>query len=323
MFDGCGRKIEYLRVSLTSACNLHCRYCRPEGTVSAGEGLTYGEFLRVIDIFARLGIKKVRLTGGEPLLCPDLPKLIKGTKAVAGIEEVALTTNGVDLAKYGKELVASGLDAINVSVDTLDENRYHELTGNAELTKVWEGLELLKKLPLKVKINAVPIRDFNEVDLVPLAMLAKESDWDIRFITLMPIGCAGEGTFTNGGLAAADTKKLLEEQLGELIPVENSGLAGPAEYYRAAGIKGRIGFIDALNKPFCKLCNRLRITADGFCKLCLYSPDGTDLRQLLRAGCSDELIMALIQKAVMNKPQGHHFGNDGEQDRRYMYQIGG
>lgn len=323
MFDGCGRKIEYLRVSLTSDCNLHCRYCRPEGTVSAGKGLTHGELLRTVDIFARLGIKKVRLTGGEPLLWSELPKLIKEIKASAGIEEVALTTNGVYLAKYGKELVVSGLDAINVSLDTIDENRYRELTGNAELAKVREGIELLKEMPIKVKINVVPIKDFNEDDLVPLAMLAKESDWDVRFITMMPIGCAGEGSFFGGGLAAADTKRLLEGQLGELISAENAELAGPAEYYRADGFKGRIGFIDALNKPFCKLCNRLRITADGFCKLCLYSADGTDLRQLFREGYSDELIMALIQKAVMNKPQGHHFGSDTKQDRRYMYQIGG
>ena len=327
MIDKFSRQIEYARISVTDRCNLRCRYCMPENGVekfSHAEILTFEEIIRVAKIFAQLGIKKIRITGGEPLLRKNLPELIRAIKKIPGIEQVALTTNGVLLAAQAKNLIAAGLDAINLSLDALDENIFAYLTRCKLFAESRAGLQiLLDENFINLKINCVPIRGVNDGEILKIAELAKIYPVKIRFIELMPLGCAKNSDLR--GVPTAEIFARLEENFGALIPAGKNFLGGPARYFRLKDFRGQIGFIDALEHKFCGTCNRIRLTAEGFLKLCLNFGVGLDLRKLLRGGATDAEIYAAIERAILEKPREHLFNNSANKnfDSRKMYQVGG
>ena len=322
MKDQYGREINYARISVTDRCNLRCRYCMPECGVKKiphAEILTLEEILRVGKIFSRLGIKKIRLTGGEPLLRKNLPTLIRELKNISGIEQVTLTTNGVLLKNFAPELIAAGLDGINLSLDTLDEKIFEQLTRRKFFKEIISGLEILLRKNLAIKINCVPLRGVNDREILELATLAEKNFIKVRFIELMPIGCA-----INSGLRGIPTAEIfseLEKKFGELIPVhKKNSLQGPAKYFQPKNFIGEIGFIDALEHKFCGECNRIRLTAEGFLKTCLSFDNGLDVRNLLRSGVADEKILAEIRETIYRKPREHNFGCS---TNFQMYQVGG
>lgn len=329
MFDRYQRKIEYVRISLTDRCNLRCRYCMPEEGVEKlrhEDILRFDEIVRIVRALASLGVRKVRLTGGEPLIRRNIVELVREIHAVPGIETIAMTTNGVMLADMAEDLVQAGLTGINISLDTLKVASFTELTRRPFFTRVEDGIEAIAATGLKdVKFNCVPIAGVNEEELPDLvARFTRERPWKFRFIELMPIGCAYEAGFT--GVPMAEVRSRLEASFGPLRPVlPEHGVHGPAVYYQAAGFAGQIGFIDAMEHQFCSSCNRVRLTAEGFLKLCLNARTGVDLRHLLRSGMSDEELRQALQQAIYCKPQEHHFkaASYEEKDSRAMYQVGG
>lgn len=322
MKDQFGREINYARISVTDRCNLRCRYCMPECGVEKipHDGiLTLEEVLRVAKIFERLGIKKIRLTGGEPLLRKNLPALIRELKKLSGIEQITLTTNGVLLKDFAPELLAAGLDGVNLSLDTLNEKTFADVTRRKLFDKVIDGLEVLLNERINVKINCVPLRGINDGELLKLAALAKDNPVKVRFIELMPIGCAWESGLK--GIPTDEIFSTLESKFGKLVPVrEKNSLQGPAQYFKPKSFIGQIGFIDALEHKFCGKCNRIRLTATGFLKTCLSFDSGLDVRDLLRSGFDDEKILAAIREAIYRKPREHNFGGT---TTFQMYQVGG
>ena len=331
MQDQFQRKIEYLRISVTDCCNLRCRYCMPAHGVKKlrhADVLTYEEILRDVRALAALGVRKVRLTGGEPLVRRDITRLVRGLKEIPGIETVALTTNGVLLAAMMDELLDAGLDAVNLSLDTLDGGTFFSITRRPMFGAVMEALtRLAEEERLTVKVNCVPIMGVNDEELTALAAIARAHPIDVRFIELMPIGCARTADYR--GVPMDEVRAHLKDAFGALLPVgaaahEGAVPQGPAAYVRPAGFTGAIGFIDAMEHKFCHTCNRVRLTAEGFLKLCLYSNAGLDTRALLRGGMSDAQLADAIAHAVWKKPEEHHFDIDQEtRDHRAMYQVGG
>ena len=328
MYDNLGRHIEYVRISVTDLCNLRCRYCMPEKGVPKlrhEDILSYEEILRLVRCFAKLGARKIRLTGGEPLVRAGILDLIKEIKRIPGIEIVVLTTNGVLLPQMAGKLKAAGLDYINVSLDTLDEAAFFRLTRRQELPAVREGLKALKEAGFRhTRINCVPLRGINEADIPKLAEMARNEEINVRFIELMPVGCAYEAGLER--IPMAEVRQILQSSFGTLQEAQaRESLWGPAEYVRPAGFKGKLGFIDAMEHKFCSSCNRLRLTAEGFLKLCLHSSAGLDLRTLLRNGITDEDLIEAIANAARKKPAEHLFSaiEQRERDSRYMYQVGG
>lgn len=330
MKDGLRRSIEYLRISVTDRCNLRCRYCMPEHGVEKlhhADILSYEEILRVVEVLATLGIKKVRITGGEPLIRAGVAELVWRIKNVRGIEQVMLTTNGVLLPNFAAELAAAGLDGVNVSLDTLRDDTFLFLARRPNFSRVQAGIEALKKSGLKnIKLNCVPLAGVNDDDIVPLAGMARDYPMKVRFIELMPIGTA----FASGlrGIAMAKVRRRIETVYGELRPIPNADrLSGPARYFAPPNFAGAVGFIDALEHKFCAECNRIRLTAEGFLKLCLNARTGIDVRKILRAGGSDEELAAAIERAISEKPREHFFQQKNAasqvRDTRQMYQVGG
>lgn len=328
MKDQFGREIEYLRISVTDRCNLRCRYCMPETGViplQHAEILSYEEMLRITAQLSRLGIRKVRVTGGEPLVRIGIVDFVRRLKAVPGIEQVMLTTNGVKLAELARPLQEAGLDGVNLSLDTLDRLDYAGLTRRDLFSEVWEGLQATLVLGMPVKLNCVPLAGCNESALPALAALTKAYALDVRFIELMPVGCAGMSGLQ--GIPMQQVKERIEAAFGVLLPMPMlDSSAGPAKYYRLPGFAGRIGFIDAMEHKFCASCNRVRLTADGFLKLCLNARAGLDVKALLRTGeTDDQMLYECLQQAIYQKPQEHFFayGQQEDKDSRRMYQVGG
>jgi len=326
MKDKFNREINYARISVTDRCNLRCRYCMPECGVKKiphADILTLEEILRVVKLFSRLGIKKIRLTGGEPLLRRNLSLLIKEIKNISGIEQIFLTTNGVLLKNLAPELIAAGLDGINLSLDTLNENIFNNLTRRKLFNQVLDGFYYLVDKNLSLKINCVPLSGVNESEIINLATLAKNYPVKVRFIELMPIGCAFESGLQ--GIPSAEIFSTLENNFGEFLPVyEENYLKGPAKYFKPRNFIGEIGFIDALEHKFCLNCNRIRLTAEGFLKTCLSFNSGLDVKNLLRSGENDEKILEKIRETIFFKPKEHFFDGDKKfRDSRQMYQVGG
>lgn len=327
MRDQFNREINYARISVTDRCNLRCRYCMPADGVSKlphGEILRFEEIIRVAGILARLGIRKIRLTGGEPLLRKNLPVLIRELKSLRGIEFVTLTTNGVLLERLAPPLIASGLDGINVSLDTLDGREFEWITRRGIFAEVQRGIRYLLDAGVSnIKLNCVPLRGVNEDNIVSLAALAKDHDVKVRFIELMPFGCASRSGLR--GLTSAEIISTLENTFGALIPYDREKiLQGPAKYFSIKNFIGQIGFIDALGHKFCGSCNRIRLTAEGFLKACLCYDTGVDLKKILRSGASDEELLAVVREVIYRKPLEHSFEkNVAERDSRQMYQVGG
>lgn len=307
MIDKFGRKIEYARISLTDRCNLRCKYCMPEcgvKKISHEEILRFEEILFVTKIFARLGIKKIRLTGGEPLLRKNICELVSKMKKIPGIEQIFLTTNGVNLKNLAENLISAGLDGINLSLDTLDAKIFEKITRRNDFEKVFDGLQILLEKNFPVKINCVPIKNFNDGEILEIARLAEKNFIKVRFIELMPIGCAENFQ----GVPTSEIFAELEKNFGKLEPVEEkNNLCGPAKYFAIKNFVGQIGFIDAIEHKFCKNCNRIRLTAEGFLKPCLNFSTGLDVKNLLRNDLSEEKILREIEKIIYNKPLEHNF----------------
>lgn len=324
MRDGYGREINYLRVSVTDRCNLRCRYCMPEGGVHlkpSEEILRLEEIARLLAVAVGLGLTRIRFTGGEPLVRKNFSYLVARAAALPGVEDLALTTNGVLLADKAEELKRAGLRRVNISLDTLDKDRFFRLTRGGDLAKVKEGIAAALACGLEpVKINVVVTRGFNEDEIEAFANLAREQPLHIRFIELMPVGEAAG--LANGFVPVREVLERLRRSLA-LEPAAVSG-SGPASYYRLPGGKGTVGFIAALSQCFCAACNRLRLTADGKLRPCLESDWEVDLRGPLRAGAADEELAGLFRLAVAAKPARHRFGaRPLAAGERSMWQIGG
>lgn len=321
MRDSLGRNIDYLRISVTDRCNLRCLYCMPEsGVVMTDHAkiLTFDEILRLVRIFASIGISKIKITGGEPLCRLGVDELIANIKDTEGIEQVTLTTNAVELASHLEGLYSAGLDAMNISLDTLDSELFKAITRRDKLAVVAENIEKaieFGKIPLK--INCVPMTDKQK--LYDVAEYARDRNVSVRYIEMMPIGLGKDFEF----ISRERVMEILEEKVGKLTPVSEKLGNGPAEYYKIEGFKGRIGFISAISHKFCESCNRIRLTASGYLKTCLQFDRGVDLKELLRGGATDDEIKAAIVRAIEDKPASHRFDSDGGDETRMMSQIGG
>ena len=338
MQDGLGREIDYLRISVTDKCNLRCRYCMPPQGITPlahEEILTLEEIFRLVGIMEPLGIRKVRLTGGEPMVRKNLPWLVEQIHGLCGIREIAMTTNGTLFAPQAKVYREAGLTAVNISLDTLDPERFRCITGcdradrAAGVDSVLRAIDAALEQQLRVKINCVPCVEMNGDDIEGIAMLAEDRPVDVRFIELMPIGCGKNYT----GISSEEILRRLEQRFGKAIAFsEKVNMAtGPAEYYQFPGFSGRIGFISPISHKFCRECNRVRLTCEGRLKLCLHYDRGLELKPLLRSGASDEEIGRQIINALKEKPSEHHFrekaaGEElpgGVEEQRKMVQIGG
>jgi len=320
--DSFGRSINYLRISVTDRCNLRCLYCMPlEGVpqMPHSEVLSYEEIRTVVRAAAELGICKIRLTGGEPLVRAELPKLVRMLSQIEGIEELSLTTNGTVLKKYALELKQAGLSRVNVSLDTLKADKFRYITRLGELKAVLEGIEAAKETGFEpVKINTVIMRGINDDEILDFAKMTYEDGWHVRFIELMPF--KGVAEF----VPSIELRQHIS-LLGKLEPCASITGNGPAIYYRLAGAKGTIGFITPLTEhSFCSRCNRMRLTPDGKLRPCLLAEDEVDLKMPLRNNASMEELKRLILKAVASKPEHHHLeGGNVRLVNRKMSQIGG
>ena len=323
--DSFQRPINYLRISVTDRCNLRCIYCMPLGGVSPmshHDILTYEEIYAVVRAAAELGINKVRLTGGEPLVRSGLPKLIQMLAHIDAIDDVSLTTNGALLSRCAAELKQAGLLRVNVSLDTLKPGRFRSITrGKSNLSEVLEGIEVARSEGLNpVKINTVVMSGINDDELLDFAMKTIDEGWHVRFIELMPF--AGGDTAIPRFVSVSEMRKHFE-LLGELEPCLPSVGNGPAKYFRFPQAKGTIGFITPISEHFCFLCNRLRLTADGRLRSCLLSEDEVDFKQPLRSGISLAGLKRLIEEAVANKPLRHHLAEGYMPKDRPFSQVGG
>ena len=320
--DSFHRPINYLRISVTDRCNLRCIYCMPpEGIslMSHGDILRYEEIYLVAQAAAELGITKVRLTGGEPLVRAGLTDLVAMLAKIDGIDDISMTTNGVLLEKYAVKLKKAGLHRVNVSLDSLRPERFHKITRMGKLDDVLKGIEAAKQAGLNpVKINMVVIRGTNDDEISHFALLTVSDAWHVRFIEFMPF--MGKGKRNRFLVPVSEIMERIEA-LGKLEPSLPNG-AGPAKYYRLQGAKGTIGFISPVTECFCEACNRLRLTADGKLRPCLFSDDEIDLRGPLRQGAAVEDIKRLIRQAVASKPEKHKLIT-GVTCERFMSQIGG
>lgn len=323
--DQYGRVIRYLRVSLTDACNLRCVYCMPEHmTFRPGSALLQdGELLTLIGLFAELGFDKIRFTGGEPTLRPNLVELVRAVAAMPGIRTVSLTTNGVLLDLLAQPLRDAGLSSVNISIDTLNAERFRRITRWGSLRDVLAGLDAAERAGLPIKINAVAVRGFNDgEDIVALARLTLEKPWQVRFIEMMPVGQIA-GFQQAHVVTETELRERIEAALGPLT-MENEGqLDGEARVYRLPGAVGTLGFISPISQPFCAGCNRARLTADGVLRLCLLREAEVDLRKPLRAGWDRPRLRRLIQEAIWRKPWGHGLAQHDVARNRVMSEIGG
>ena len=319
------RVIDYMRISITDRCNLRCVYCMPDKGVKLFEHkdiLRYEEIVRVVSIAASLGVRKIRITGGEPLIRRNLSFLIASIKTTHAIEDISLTTNGVLLEKYAGELADAGLNRVNISLDTLRPDRYSEITRGGDIAPVLKGIEAAEKAGLlPVKINMVPIRYLNDDEIADFARMTLTTPRHVRFIEFMPIG--SRDLWSDERYISTDELKKTAEKIAPLTPVRLRK-NGPAKYFRFEGAPGVIGFISALTHHFCGDCNRLRLTADGKLRPCLFSETEIDLKPALRKQSSDKEIERLLRLAIQVKPEGHKIDQrDDLSSLKNMSRIGG
>jgi cyclic pyranopterin phosphate synthase len=325
--DTFGRSHNSLRVSVTDRCNIRCFYCMPErdpAYVARAEILSYEEIERFVAIAVRLGVTKLRITGGEPLVRRDLPDLIQRLAALPGIEDLALTTNGVLLAEQAPALYAAGLRRINIHLDTLDRERFLRITRRDELERVLAGIAACRRLGFgPIKINAVAVKGLVEPDIVPLARYGRENGMEVRFIEFMPLDAQGIWDRASV-LTAGEIVETLTREIAPLIEIPDADPRAPATEYRYADGCGRVGFIASVSRPFCLNCNRIRLTADGHLRYCLFAIEETDVRALLRGGAADEEIEQAIRATVQAKWEGHEINTARfVPPPRPMYSIGG
>ncbi|MDQ7843471.1 MAG: GTP 3',8-cyclase MoaA [Armatimonadota bacterium] len=325
MRDQYGRELTDLRISLTDRCNLRCVYCMPAEGIAfrpAEELLQDDELLRIVRIAALLGVRKVRLTGGEPTVRPGLAALVRAIRVLPGIEDIALTTNGLLLDRLAGPLAEAGLRRVNVSLDTLDPAKFAAITRGGRVEQVLAGIAAAEAAGLvPVKINTVVVRGFNDDGVAALAALTLDRPWEIRFIEMMPFSTVGD--FAEAGVVKSEeTMAKIEAALGPLIPVDLSG-ADPARTYRLPQAAGHLGFISPISNPFCARCGRLRLTADGRLRLCLLRDDEVDLLGPLRRGASDDELREIFRAGAFRRPFGHALAEQLYPQARAMIQIGG
>lgn len=313
------RAVTYLRVSVTDRCNLRCIYCMPkEGVpnIPHPKILRYEEIVRVVRVAVNMGMTHVRLTGGEPLVRKGIVDLVAQLSQIDGLLDLSMTTNGHLLARYAEPLAAAGLDRVNLSLDTLKPERYHQITRLGHLDAVFAGRKAALDAGLRpVKVNAVIVRGINDDEVVDLARLTRQPTWHLRFIEVMPLGKGVHWT-GDGVVSSREIRARVEAELGPLTPVESTAHPGigPARYYRLPEAEGTLGFISPVSDHFCQACNRLRLTSDGRLLPCLMSNRAVDLRDPLRAGVDDATLRRRIQEAIQAKPRAHPKAEDVRPD---------
>lgn len=323
MLDRYGRVINYLRISITDRCNLRCCYCMPEGVQDVGMKniLTFEEIWEIVRTGVSLGITHIRITGGEPLVRKGCVDLIRGIREIPGVETITMTTNGVLLGNYGKQLKEAGVDGVNISLDTLDPEEFYKITGKRELQEVLAGIRAAKTAGLPVKLNAV---NRKELDPIPLVRYAQEENLPLRFIEMMPVGYGKKYV----GRSNEELRETLEAVCGKAECMTNQEElsrmgSGPAVYYQFSDLKVPVGFISAIHGKFCDTCNRVRLTAEGYLKLCLCYDEGEDLRRVLREG-EKENLRTIMEQTIFRKPAAHCFEHPAEMTETHeMVKIGG
>ena len=311
LIDRCNRKLNYLRISITDRCNLKCIYCVPYDFIPKlphKEILSYEEILRIVRISVHLGISKVRITGGEPLVRKGVYDFLKRLTKIEGLLDISLTTNGVLLKDNINKIKSAGIKRINISLDTLNRKKFKKITGYDFFNQIWEGIELAQKIGFDpIKINVVPLKGVNDNELQDIAALSIEYPFHIRFIEYMPMGT--NQMEIDGHLLFPEIKKRIG-QLGKLIPVDKGMNDGPVERFKFESARGEIGFIHPISRHFCNTCNRLRLTASGQLRPCLMSDVQVDLKTPLRKGCSDDKLIEVFLKAARLKPSEHNLSVD-------------
>lgn len=327
LIDTFGRLHTNLRISVTDRCNIRCQYCMPTGEVTflpRAELLTFEEIARFVAALAPAGVERVRLTGGEPLLRTDLARLVGMLAAVTGVRDLALTTNGMLLTEHAAKLRAAGLRRLNISLDTLDPDSFVQISRRPGLSRVLAGIDAALDAGFqRVRLNTVLVRGLNEVEVVPLVAFAVERGIELRFIETMPLDAAGAWR-RDGVVPGVEVRARVEEAFGPLSPLDRSDPSQPAIDFALPQGQGTIGFINPVTEPFCGDCNRLRLTAEGQVRNCLFSTEEWDARGLLRSGASDADLLRLVRVCIGQKRAGH--GIDDPQflrPARAMYQIGG
>jgi len=326
--DAFNREIDYLRISVIDRCNLRCVYCMPLNGLRFlpnPELLTAAEIERVARAAVDVGFRKFRLTGGEPTLRADLVEIVERLASIAGVGELALTTNALLMPRLAKPLKAAGLSRVNVHLDSLDPATVERQMRWGTFDQMWAGIIAAEEVGLTpIKLNAVVTAGFNEVDVSALARLTLKRDWHVRFIELMPLGGGECATLSiKRYVSNIETRRRIETELGPLTELESSNPSDEARNYRLRGARGVIGFISPVSEPYCGTCNRMRLTADGKFHLCLLNDDELDVRKALRSGASLEEIGQILLRAVTLKPTGHHLLQGRSTQERSMYQIGG
>lgn len=308
--DDYKRNINYLRISITDRCNLRCTYCMPPdgmNLLAHHDILSYEEIARIAQIAVNEGISKIRITGGEPLVRKGVVNLIDALSRLEGIKDLSMTTNGILLSEYAGPLVDAGLHRVNVSMDSLQPLLFKEITRGGDLSLVWKGIEKAQDAGLSpIKINVVAMQGFNDSEIIDFARLTITNEYQVRFIEFMPIG-NGNGWHQEKYLSGLKIRTILEEHhiLEPVLPSSQEGMRGPADLYRLSGAQGMIGFINPISSHFCSSCNRLRLTADGKLRPCLFADHEIDVMQPLRSDGTDEELKLLLHEALSSKPRGH------------------
>ncbi len=326
--DSYGRRIKSMRISITDKCNFRCTYCMPaEGLpwLKKAEILSYEEIVHVARVAISLGIEQIRLTGGEPLVRRDVPELIRQLRAIDGLHSLSLTTNGILLKQQSKALAEAGLTRINVSLDSLMREKFAQLTRRDQLDRVLEGLEEVEKYPTihPIKINAVAIRGYSEAEVLDFVRFARNKAYVMRWIEFMPLD-ADQAWRKEDILTGGEMKAIIEAEYGPLVQITSGDPSETARRYTFSDGIGEVGFINPVSEPFCSTCDRIRITADGQLRTCLFATDETDLRTVLRSGADDELLAATLRQAVWKKELKHYIGDKRfKHASRSMSMIGG
>lgn len=324
MKDRFQREIDYLRLSVTDNCNLRCIYCMEEDScdfLESNNKITDDEIIRIVEASAKLGIRKIRVTGGEPLIRPNIVDLIGRINNIQGIEEIYLTTNGILLYDKIEALVNNGLKGVNISLDSLREDRFNKITRREGFSKVLEAIDKAIELGVKVKLNIVIINDINKDEIIDFVKLTIDKKIDIRFIELMPIGVGK----VNKGTSNKEILDIISSEFSEFEEIGREKKDGPAKYIKIKGALGKVGFISAMSNCFCEECNRIRLTSDGFLKQCLHFNYGINLKDAIRnENITEEELEELIKENIYNKPEKHLFKEKNTNEEiRLMNQIGG
>jgi GTP 3',8-cyclase len=328
LVDPHNRRINYLRISITDRCNLRCRYCMPKEGISQfgpSEILSYEEILRIARLAVKMGINKVRLTGGEPLVRKDVTHLIRELSRLEGVRDLSMTTNALLLADFAAQLSRAGLKRVNISMDSLQPEKYREITRGGDLKRVWNGIEAARAAGISpLKINVVAMAGFNDLEIEDFARLTRREPFQVRFIEYMPIGLSSE--WKPEHCVSCGEMKSRIEKIAPLVPLKEggNGHGGPARLFKFPGAPGEIGFISPVSDHFCGSCNRLRLTADGKLKTCLFSEELTDLKPLLRSGAGDDELADKLGETLRHKPLRHDpIGGVMKRCHLPMVKIGG